>query len=215
MDGANAEEARFVEALERARVRLFRFLRRVTRDYHLAQDLTQETFLRALRAHREGAEPGSLYGWLFCVGYRAAIDRKRRRRPPEPMGRLDDRPAPGGDPEGHPTDRLRIGGVVVSRERALAEVREAIGVLPLNYRDLIRAHYEEGLSCREAGELLGIRRDNAKVRLLRGRRWIARRLRERLVLPNGGRVDGRPLSSRGGADDEAGKRQEKPCETVG
>lgn len=216
MDDSRTEEAAFADALERVRNRLIRFLRRVTRDHHLAQDLTQETFLRALRAHRRGSPPGRIQGWLFCVAYRVAIDRMRRKVPPSPAGRLDDRAAPCRDPGPDPADRLRIAGVPVSRERALAEVRDAIADLPLNYRELFRAHYEGGLSCREAGGLLGIRRDNAKVRLLRGRRWIARRLRDRLgPLPSGG-GDGKASPETARSKGEASeKNQEGTCGTVG
>jgi len=214
MDGAKIEETAFVEAMEKVRVRLFRFLRRVTRDYHLAQDLTQETFLRALEAHRGGTPPARIQGWLFCVAYRAAIDRRRRRRPPEPMGRLDDRPAP--EPRTGFPERIRVGGALVSREEVLAEMQEALEDLPLRYRDALRAHYEEGLTCREVGGVLGIRRENAKMRLLRGRRWIARRLRQRLAsAPEEGR-DGWTFSAWGRNDEgRVGRDQEESCETVG
>ena len=178
---AGAAEARFGAQLEGLREPLFEFLRRLTRDYHAAQDLTQETFLRAILLYRAGSTPDRLSGWIFRVAYRAALDgmRRRRRVPTVPFeGSWDS--IPEGDPDPRPPDVAVIDGRAIDRDRLIEEVRGAVFALPSGTRELFLARYGSGQSCREAAAIAGVSPANAKIRMMRGRRWIARRVLARL-----------------------------------
>jgi RNA polymerase sigma factor (sigma-70 family) len=59
--------------------RLVRRLAIIVGDAEQAQDLAQETFLRAVR-HWPPVEGAGLYGWLVVVGVRLALNERRRRR---------------------------------------------------------------------------------------------------------------------------------------
>ncbi len=174
-------EAAFGARLEGMRGAVFGFLSRLTRDIHAAEDLTQETFLRALLLHREGGPPDRLSGWIFRVAYRAALDgmRRRKRVPTLPLDRARDVPA---EPERDPRTPgfVVLDGWAVDRDRALEELRGAVFALPAGTRDLFLARYGSGRSCRDAAAHVGISWTNAKVRMLRGRRWIAERVLVRL-----------------------------------
>lgn len=178
--GETAEGA-FGARLEGMRGAVFSFLRRLTRDLHAAEDLTQETFLRALLLHREGSSPESLPSWIFRVAYRAALDgmRRRRRVPTLPLERARDVPGPS-DPDPRTPGFVALEGWLVDRDRALEELRGAVFALPAGTRELFLARYGSGRSCREAAAHVGISWTNAKVRMMRGRRWIAGRVLSRL-----------------------------------
>ena len=195
----DAAEAVFAKELERLRGPVFEFLRRITHDYHTAQDLTQETFLRALHARRTQGAPARLSGWVFRVAYRAALDGVRRRSVPATFALDREAEAlPDREPDSRSQGLVVIEGMVVERERLLEEVRGAIFALPWKYRDLFIARYEGGLNCRRAAALLGISRENAKIRLHRGRHWIARRVIGRLREGAGVRTEG-PTNGAGAA----------------
>lgn len=74
----------FADAAEAHLDAVFRYLRQITRDATLAEDLTSETFERALRQwHRYDARRGPVLPWLVTIARRIALDHFRsdaRRR---------------------------------------------------------------------------------------------------------------------------------------
>ena len=61
--------------------RIYRYILRMMRSPAEAEDLTQETFLRAFR-HREALrDPPAVRGWLYRIATHACLDRLRQRRP--------------------------------------------------------------------------------------------------------------------------------------
>jgi RNA polymerase sigma-70 factor, ECF subfamily len=59
---------------------LYRVARSVTRDASEAEDVVQETFLRALRHHNKLAELRDTRTWLIRITWNLALDRKRRAK---------------------------------------------------------------------------------------------------------------------------------------
>ena len=64
--------------LEEYAARVYRFALRLTGDRHLAEDLTQETFLRAWCARRRLREPDAAGPWLFRIAVNLWRDEIRR-----------------------------------------------------------------------------------------------------------------------------------------
>src|SRR5262245_16222901 len=75
---------------------VFQFLVGMLRDYHQAEDVLQETFVRALE-RLEGVDPDHLRGWLFTVAYHQAMLAKRRQK--KQLSRL---PSQNGAPDPDP-----------------------------------------------------------------------------------------------------------------
>ncbi len=141
------------------------YLARLTGDAALADELTQETFLRFLR-HRDSIHGvnGTLGAWLFRVATNLARDGARRRRPgPLPP---DEAPAPeGGD------------GPSAAEAREIGErVRLEVARLPCDLREafLLRAHHE--LPYQKVAMALGVCERTAKERFRRAREILAHRL---------------------------------------
>src|SRR6185503_660735 len=60
--------------------RLYRWLYHLTRDRHAAEDLTQETFLRALAAVKSFRPGSNFRAWVFRIGHNNFVNQKRAER---------------------------------------------------------------------------------------------------------------------------------------
>lgn len=130
---------------------VWRFLRGLVRDPALAEDLTQETFLRAFNRLPTFAFRSRFSTWLFTVARNLAVDavRKRERRRLL-LVRL-------GPDAGPPDTGLR------------AEVGAAVDSLSDKLREALLLVEVMGFTCREAGEILGIAEGTVKSRLYHAR----------------------------------------------
>jgi RNA polymerase sigma-70 factor (ECF subfamily) len=114
------------------------------KDRHLAEDVVQETMLRAWRhCAKFSAEKGSVRGWLIRVAHNIAMDkiRMRKSRPTEV--------AADSAPEALVEDHA---DVVVTA----VHVRQALDRLSPGQRDVLEQIYLNGLTAREAAARLGI-----------------------------------------------------------
>lgn len=148
----------------------YAFALSLTRRRHDAEDLVQETFVRALR-HFASFTPGTnAKAWMFTILRRLHIDRYRRARirptslPDDELvdmavGVADAGPPPI-EPE-QPWDHIDA----ATLERAVNEVPEPFR-LAVRLRDL------HGFSYREIGEILAIPPGTVMSRLHRGREYL-------------------------------------------
>jgi len=141
--------------------------RRMTLDTQAAEDLVQETFLRAFvgfGSHRGG----DLRPWLvsICLNTARSDGRRRRRRPPE-------------DLEADPANHLPASTQVDAEALAVVEHDEivaALGQLPEPQRQSILLVDLAGLSAQQAADVLGAPRGTVLARVHRGRRRLAQLL---------------------------------------
>lgn len=162
---------------------LYRTARRLTRRSQDAEDLVQETFLRAwrsLHAYRAGTNPKA---WLFRILHNAHIDRYRASLRTVPtVGQIE-----GQDPVFvvEETPESLVAGAVME-----AEVRGALMQLPEVFRTCVVLADLEGFSYREIADMLGIPRGTAMSRLFRGRRAMRKALSAYGRTRGYGRTDG-------------------------
>jgi RNA polymerase sigma-70 factor (ECF subfamily) len=71
-------DSAIVAAFEAYHAEILSFLRRATRDDEVAEDLTQETFLRLMRELRQGRAPDNTRAWLYRVASNLVTSRGRR-----------------------------------------------------------------------------------------------------------------------------------------
>jgi len=120
-------------------------LRRVG-DRTVAEDLTQETFLRAWRA-RSGyrGEPASARGWLCAIAANVARDhmRARRRRPVEEEAVFSDIPSVTEDPASS-----------AEASESLEQLRAALERLPAGHREMFLLRERDGLSYKEIAAVM-------------------------------------------------------------
>jgi len=102
------------------------------RARHRVEDLTQETFVRVLRAlpKFDPAGPASLSTWILTIATRMTLNELRR---PEPAG-LEREPA-GGERADASSERKRLGDAIARGVAALPDAQRAVLVLR-EYHDL-------------------------------------------------------------------------------
>ena len=149
---------------------------RLTRNRSDAEDLVQETFLRAYRGFG-GFEPGTnLRAWLYRIMTNAYINTYRKRQR-EPQVVSNDEV-----PEWYLYDKLGAEGVEASAEARVLEalpdqdVQEALASLPEQFRLAVLLADVEGFSYKEIAEILDIPMGTVMSRLHRGRRALEKRL---------------------------------------
>jgi RNA polymerase sigma-70 factor, ECF subfamily len=162
------DDAAFTAFYERTAPRLWKYLRRLSNDAALADDVLQEAYLRFLHSVRVEASENEQRAFLYRVATRLVYDHWRRRRREAGTIRPLETPAPDRSSSLGP-DLSRVFGTLKPRERAL----------------LWLAHVE-GWSHREIGAALGIGPTSVRVLLFRARRILAGRLRKAGLIPPGG-----------------------------
>jgi RNA polymerase sigma-70 factor (ECF subfamily) len=151
---------------------LLMFVLRLTGgDRQRAEDIVQETLLRAWRnAHRLGAQgQQSLRPWLVTVARRIAIDDHRSvsARPPETYDReLESFPSTADD-----TDRVL----------QLMTVTDSLRTLSQSHREILVETYFRGRTVPEAAEVLGLPLGTAKSRVYYALRALRTALQQRGV----------------------------------
>jgi len=149
----------FEDELSAVLPRLRRFAHGLSRSTSDADDLTQMTIERALRAKAQWQPGTRLDSWLYKIMRNLWIDTVRSRN------RRDRVEAPAEDAAdlGHdPSDGIEAG-------IDLARVMAAMDRLPDEQREVLALILIEGFGYREAAELLGLPIGTVSSRLVRGR----------------------------------------------
>jgi RNA polymerase sigma-70 factor (ECF subfamily) len=138
---------------------VFGLARRVTRDLHLAQDITQEVFTYLWELpDRVDLTRGSLRSYLAVVAHRRAVDEVRRS---ERRGRLETANAPTEAAEGPEPDVVEAAAQTWTKGRLAAVLAQ----LPEEQRAAISLAYYEGQTYTQVARTLGIPEGTAKSRL--------------------------------------------------
>ena len=140
--------------------RLRRFARTLTRHQHDADDLTQVAVERALRNRGQFRAGANLAAWMFGIMKHAWLDTRRAHARRGEIALPDDS---GEHPAVSPDDM----------NASLWSVSEAMGKLPEEQRLAVALVLVEGLSYKEAAEVLEVPIGTLTSRLARGRAALA------------------------------------------
>jgi RNA polymerase sigma-70 factor (ECF subfamily) len=144
---------------------LYGFAYTLCHDRTAAEDLVQETYVRALSARRKPGPGENLRGWLFTILHNVWKNEMRRRRP-APLDDVADVLAAPGD---SPADALR-------RDEARLRVRRAIAELPDAFRAVVVLRCVEGFSYRDVAAIVGCPAGTVMSRLARARALLRKSL---------------------------------------
>lgn len=165
------DEEAFRMLVDRYSHDMFRLAFRMTGNEQDAEDVVQETFLRAFRRIRRFDGRAKVSSWLFTIASNYAIDLLRRRKrwrstEIDRAVRGAPPPAPGPGP-----DRQAEGGEV--RERISA----ALDLLTPRERVAFTLRHYEGRSIQEIGRIMGLRTSATKNHVFRAVRKLRKALR--------------------------------------
>lgn len=165
----NGDPAAFDAVYDEFRARLYSFLARLSRRHDVAEDLSEETWLRLVTNGRRLRPDTQLGPWLFTVARNLYFSYCRSRL-------LDD---------AWPADMIglwAVGTVHPSPLEAAAacelerRVERALAALPARYREVLLLVAVEGLTPAEAAEVCRVKPEALRQRLSRARLMLAREL---------------------------------------
>jgi RNA polymerase sigma-70 factor, ECF subfamily len=150
----------FAALVERYWDNLYRWLFHLAHDQHAAEDLAQETFLKAFRG-LASFRPGSHFrAWLFRIAHNSFLNQRRHA-------------ARCGQPV---SDHVATNEAGPAEEAASREtlqlVARAVGRLPTEFRAAFLLRMEEGLSFREIARVLGLTEETARWRVFKARQKL-------------------------------------------
>lgn len=169
----NGETALYEILMRRYDQRLYRVARAVVRNDAEAEDIMQETWLRAWANLAQFRKEARFSTWLTRITLHEALARARRQRlsyPLQALGKAAERRFRLLTNRWHTPEQQTVAG-----ERTAALTR-AIDQLPARYRTVLMLRAVEGLSVSETAEILDITEVNVRVRLNRARRLLRRAL---------------------------------------
>ena len=163
----------FEEIFRLYHARIYNYVYRIVGNVKDAEDLTQESFLKAYQALMRGDQPANLSGWLYRIASNTCLDVLRRRRLIrwQPLENLLTVLSTGGD---------RSPEEQVLRSERQTEIEQVLAQLPPRYRMYLILREREGFSYQEIAAITGDSLDTVKVTLYRAReraRQIGSKLR--------------------------------------
>ncbi len=167
----------FRTIMERHNQRLYRIARAILKDEAEAEDVVQETYLRAFEGLSQFREEAMLSTWLTRIAINEALGRKRKRRATVGVEAIE-----AAQQESAQIIRFPIMNDQTDPERSAAqrEIRQllerSIDALPEPFRVVFVMRDVEELSTEETAASLAIRPETVKTRLHRARRLLRQSL---------------------------------------
>jgi RNA polymerase sigma-70 factor (ECF subfamily) len=160
--------------------RLYRLARGILRNDSDAEDVVQETYVRALTHLEEFRGDSSLATWLSRIAMNEALGRLRRQRPGVELSSL-----PPGTLEAQ-IIQFPHSATSEDPEKTMAQreiqrvVEHAIDELPDNFRIVFITRVIEGMNVEETAEILGLKPETVKTRLHRSRSMLRENVEKKI-----------------------------------
>ncbi len=172
-------EAAFRELVRRYERPIFSLIYRMVRDRELAEDLAQETFVKAINAVASYRPEYKFSSWIFKIANNATIDHLRKRE----LSTLSIEGSPHAQtPEAMDATALQLGTrdpgpleELEARELGGA-IEAAIGELRPEYRSCILLRHVEGRPYEEIAQILGLPLGTVKTYIHRARHELRQAL---------------------------------------
>ncbi len=174
------DEAAVRAILQANNRRLFRIARGILRNDSEAEDVVQETYVRAL-THLEGFRgDSSLSTWLSRIAMNEAMGRLRGRRPSLELSSLPQQ-RPEAEIIQFPAPSASSDPEKSMAQREIQEVVEhAIDELPEPFRLVFITRVMEEMNIEETAELLGLKPETVKTRLHRARAMLRENVEKKI-----------------------------------
>jgi RNA polymerase sigma-70 factor (ECF subfamily) len=148
----------FADIVEHYQSPIIRYLYRLTGDYELAKDLTQDTFVQAYKGILKTNAELSFKAWLYRIATNNALRHHRRKKLLSfiPFTSREHDISAEGNQADCPGDS--------------AAIQEALHKIPDEQRTCVVLHFVDGFKYREIAETLAISEEAVRKRVARGRK---------------------------------------------
>jgi RNA polymerase sigma-70 factor (ECF subfamily) len=168
------EERGFVALYRKYHSRVYRFSLQVSGTRHVAEEVTQETFLALIRGpHKYRSERGPLLLYLFGIARKMVWKSARRERLFDPIG----------DGQEPPEACMRDLANDLARKEQAMQLRHAVSSLPPKYREVIVLCALQELSYEQAAAVIGCSIGTVRSRMHRAKQLLLRKLKEGGLAP--------------------------------
>ncbi len=130
---------------------LYNFLFQMTQDRMTAEDLAQETFLKAWKHLSRFDRDKNFKTWLFAIGKNTAYDFFKKKKA-LPFSSFED--AEGNNPLENVSEDTILPDELLMREDVAAELDRVLQGIPEHYRTLLHLCYRQDFSLKEIAEIL-------------------------------------------------------------
>ncbi|MGE5701573.1 MAG: sigma-70 family RNA polymerase sigma factor [Clostridia bacterium] len=137
----------------------------IVRDRGIAEDITQEVFIKAYKGLDSFRQESSAKTWL----YRIAINESKKYLRSWSFRNIFSTLLPRNRPIAEPFDPKGADAVVLSN-MSKADMAEQVMALSPQYRQVIVLHYYEDLSIKEVAQVLGVSEEVVRTKLHRARK---------------------------------------------
>ena len=139
------------------------YIRMMVKDTDVADDIFQETFIKAVRVIDEGryADNGKFLSWVLRIAHNQVIDHFRAGRAAATVGES----SAGYNILGNMRFAERTVEESIEAEQTSAEVRALVEELPDEQREVVMLRYYSGLSFKEIAEQTGVSINTALGRM--------------------------------------------------
>lgn len=156
------QESAFAQLLDRHKSRVFTTILLIVRDEELAEDLLQDTFIKAIHTLKGGryVDEGKFASWICRIAHNLAIDSFRRAKR-APQTSLDDNPVLANSL--HLTDEGADDQL--AREETHAHLRALIQELPAAQKEVLLMRHYGDMSFQEIADATGVSINTALGRM--------------------------------------------------
>jgi RNA polymerase sigma-70 factor (ECF subfamily) len=160
--------------------RLYRLARGVLRNDSEAEDVVQETYVRAFTHLEQFRGESSLSTWLSRIAMNEALGRLRRERPGVEISSL-----PQGALEAQ-IIQFPLASAIDDPERSMAQreiqhvIEGVIDELPEPFRLVLMTRVVEGMNVEETAEILDLKPETVKTRLHRARAMLRENVEKKI-----------------------------------
>ena len=163
------DESAFSTLVRKYQKPVHAFVRRKVGDFHIAEEITQDIFLRVYEKLQTLKNPNTFAGWLYVIAAHQCFAWFEKKR--IPMESLDAMP-----PE--ELEELAYGQYRAKQQEEFANeqqrevVEGLLQKLPEGERSVVTLHYLDSMTCEDVSELLGVSPNTVKSRLHRARKRL-------------------------------------------
>src|SRR5471030_3497941 len=163
--------------------RLMRLVSRIVHDPAEAEDVVQETFIKAYRALRHFRGDSAFYTWLYRIGINTAKNFLVTQGRRTPTSTDNDAEQVEGWADGEQLRDINTPESMLASKQIARTVNAAMDALPFDLRTAIALREIEGLSYEEISEIMACPIGTVRSRIFRAREVIAEKLRPMLDMP--------------------------------
>ena len=149
-------------------------------DFHIAEEIAQDTFLQVYKNLAQLKNPNQFSGWMYVIASRLCLKWLQKNKNKSVIHSLEDTPVEEIEESSymHHVSEQRQAEITENRHEL---VKRLLAKLPESERTVVTLHFLGEMTAKEIGKLLGVSVNTIKSRLRRGRKRLQEQQEELLV----------------------------------